>query len=697
MTAAATRKLVKDIDLALKKVDEGIEEFNDGYEEAHSASCKSDKDRLCSDLKKCISRQQRLRTQIRDWLSSSADSSCKKRLETAKKQIEVDMQRFKDLERDCKTRAFSTTALRNRSDSGLEDSEQMKYEQWLEDTLSTLQGQVDELDADIEALKKRKGDEHDRLLEQQKRHKWHIGKLEQLLRAFRNDSVSLVDLAFCRESVDVYLEMYADADYYHDDTLYECFNLADVQEQDCKSPNGGGSSPELSAAPEPVVTDVKRSKDRKAERKDAKASARQTQAAPAVQAPPAAPTRTVLPAKNTAAKSAELPAERKVSAKSAVTSETSTSKATEEPGEVKVLEDQLLSEAQEFCCKICYVHVVSAKPVLTSCAHLFCGDCFDSWLAQHPESQSWAQRAKQGPDRTIPCPVCKHELNVKTDLHPINGSATQGENLLLWRMLSSLKVMCCNNPKLRQDGACNWIGEYGTFQQHYACCGNEPLESFKQLTAGDEACSETTAGESAASDGESATSSSPQGSSSVSVSPDPVERLKEPEAETKQVPSSKGEMMNRLPSPARSERSSTKKASTPCRAVSCFEPSASDTTLIGVSTGDRLEVQTRHESGWAYCRNPETSLTGWVPMWVLPIEEEPVAAPAPEPEARTSKAQEAALPVLRATAAFVASEGSQLSLSPDDLVEIVQQHSSGWTFGRHGGAEGWFPAWACAQ
>jgi hypothetical protein len=50
------------------------------------------------------------------------------------------------------------------------------------------------------------------------------------------------------------------------------------------------------------------------------------------------------------------------------------------------------------------------------------------------------------------------------------------------------------------------------------------------------------------------------------------------------------------------------------------------------------------------------------------------------------------------TTAFVATDPSQLSLVADELVEIVQQHTTGWTYGRKTDlSEGWFPDWACAQ
>ena len=54
-----------------------------------------------------------------------------------------------------------------------------------------------------------------------------------------------------------------------------------------------------------------------------------------------------------------------------------------------------------------------------------------------------------------------------------------------------------------------------------------------------------------------------------------------------------------------------------------------------------------------------------------------------------------------ATSSFSAASASQLSLLVGDSVEIIEQHESGWTYGRKvesGSAapavEGWFPTWA---
>lgn len=145
----------------------------------------------------------------------------------------------------------------------------------------------------------------------------------------------------------------------------------------------------------------------------------------------------------------------------------------------KIHENQLLSSAQEFVCGICQEFVVGCGPVLTSCSHLFCGDCFDRWTEACPIEQSWAERldsrAGLADEVSVPCPACGESLDLPGDLSPISSDSQQSTNLVLWRMLSSLKVACKNHSKVRGNGCCDWVGEYGEYQSHARACQNCPV------------------------------------------------------------------------------------------------------------------------------------------------------------------------------------------------------------------------------
>mmetsp|Transcript_24639 Transcript_24639/g.70901 ORF Transcript_24639/g.70901 Transcript_24639/m.70901 type:complete len:649 (-) Transcript_24639:159-2105(-) len=151
------------------------------------------------------------------------------------------------------------------------------------------------------------------------------------------------------------------------------------------------------------------------------------------------------------------------------------------PESVKVIVEQLIQDgsekgdmAEEFVCKICLVHLVGCKPKLTTCSHLFCGDCLEKWFAVQPGSQSWARRACS--TGTVPCPVCKEKLNEERDLHLVSAGGSGG-SLLLWQMLAEMPIVCANHPKCNPEGKCDWRGKYGTYQEHIRECKNMPMFS----------------------------------------------------------------------------------------------------------------------------------------------------------------------------------------------------------------------------
>lgn len=192
------------------------------------------------------------------------------------------------------------------------------------------------------------------------------------------------------------------------------------------------------------------------------------------------------------------------------------------------------------------------------------------------------------------------------------------------------------------------------------------------------------------------------------------------------------------------------------KATSSFEPTGSN--MVAVQAGDYVQVLERHSSGWTYCKNishaSSSSGVGWAPSWIVqPVQQ--AAAPAAE-AATAAKSQESArtpqtsapsvkqqvlsqqpqpqqpqpqqpqqqagaaavapVPkataqpqrtVMRATAAFNATSSAQLTVALQELVEVIERHASGWTYGRRVNEaqvadstplEGWFPDWVvCAQ
>lgn len=69
-TQACLSTVAGEIDRCLKKVAEGVEQFEDIWQKVHNASNSNQKEKYEADLKKEIKKLQRLRDQIKSWLAS---------------------------------------------------------------------------------------------------------------------------------------------------------------------------------------------------------------------------------------------------------------------------------------------------------------------------------------------------------------------------------------------------------------------------------------------------------------------------------------------------------------------------------------------------------------------------------------------------------------------------------------------------
>lgn len=730
MTAAATRKLTKDIENVLKKVNEGLEEFDECWEQATSAGSGPQKEKLGEELKKSINKLQRLRAQIREWIGQAGvPNGLKDKLEDARKKIESDMQRFKEFERDLKTKAYSSSALVRRDNE--EEVEKVKYQDWLAQQIQTLQDQLDLFEADIEALEKKKSlgnDEKSRLAqlkELQERHRWHIRKLEQLLRAVDNDAVEVSDLAVVRDSIEIYVESCEEPDCYHDESLYDGFDLTEFEEKAAppRTPTADASK-ECSTPASSKEEPQRRNKDKDKRRKEEKKEKKKEEKKAGTTANPAGS-----PVVSKASVVRNPPAEVKTMLEAAGAAVKKTdSRERLDTDEVKVQEDQLLGEAEEFICKICQIHVVGCGPKLTSCSHLFCGDCIAQWFAQHPESQTWAQRAKAaGPERVVPCPVCKQPLNEKRDLYPVCGVTSRSENLLLWRMLSSLKIMCCNHPKVRSDGKCDWIGEYGSYQKHAERCKNLPVAESGFVESENNTPAQTPQLKPA-----------PQ-APPVTVAPLPASAAVPPQrapaaASPKQAPaappapapmaSSPAAVQGAIgaaPSPApaspapaaapavaaRSQAQPVPKAVAP-KAAAPTVSAAQAVAAAAALSAPRAATPAAATTAPAAAAPPTSSASekpaavGAAPR--RPPTEEQGQPQQAQPQQRRQEQTQASNStsdssfVAPAMSAFEPSGSNMVPVQAGDLIQVLEQHGSGWTYAKNlslagNSAAGWIPSW----
>lgn len=219
----------------MKKVDEGVELFDDIWEKVYSAEQQNQKEKYEIDLKKEIKKLQRLRDQIKTWISSS-DVKDKEPLLEARRLIETKMEQFKICEKETKTKTYSKEGLARQE--RLDPSEQAKREttEWIGDIVERLGTLVEEHEVEIERLsvgKGKKTNKHliDDLMHYIVQHKYHISKLEGIMRLVNNDVLDVDAVNPIREDLEYYIDSYDDEDYvqaYDEDFFYEALGLDEL-------------------------------------------------------------------------------------------------------------------------------------------------------------------------------------------------------------------------------------------------------------------------------------------------------------------------------------------------------------------------------------------------------------------------------------------------------------------------------------
>uniref|UniRef100_A0A7S1ZNC6 CCR4-NOT transcription complex subunit 3 n=1 Tax=Trieres chinensis TaxID=1514140 RepID=A0A7S1ZNC6_TRICV len=229
------RKLQTEIDRVMKKVDEGVSLFDEIWEKVYSAEQQNQKEKHEVDLKKEIKKLQRLRDQIKTWIGSS-DVKDKDALIDARKLIETKMEQFKICEKETKTKTYSKEGLL-RQDK-LDPTEQAKKDctAWIADYIEQLNQIVDEKDVEIERLSSGKGKKTNKHIIEDytdivNSHKFHISKLEGIMRLVNNDRLAVDTVEEIKEDLEYYLEAHEEEEYmqsYDEEIFYEPLGLENL-------------------------------------------------------------------------------------------------------------------------------------------------------------------------------------------------------------------------------------------------------------------------------------------------------------------------------------------------------------------------------------------------------------------------------------------------------------------------------------
>ncbi|CAK9301009.1 unnamed protein product [Gordionus sp. m RMFG-2023] len=274
---ADRRKLQSEIDRCLKKVTEGVEIFEDIWQKVHTATNANQKDKYETDLKKEIKKLQRLRDQIKTWTASS-DIKDKRQLQENRRIIETQMERFKVIERETKTKAYSKEALsggttgvgihpgtghpreagkgrsnrksgrklakKNLTGDGKNEVNEMKA--WITSLIEKLRNQTSAFEEEIEAavqnskkkkLEKEKQDRVDQLRKLVEKHKYHAKNLDIVFRMLDSSLVDCESIKNIKDDLEFYIESCQDPDFKENEYIYEDFNLDETNEDDSYTPS----------------------------------------------------------------------------------------------------------------------------------------------------------------------------------------------------------------------------------------------------------------------------------------------------------------------------------------------------------------------------------------------------------------------------------------------------------------------------
>lgn len=226
---------IAEIDRVLKKVDEGVELFDEIWEKVYTAEQQNQKEKYEMDLKKEIKKLQRLRDQIKTWIGSS-EVKDKDALLEARKLIETKMEQFKICEKETKTKTYSKEGLAREERLDPAEEAKLRTTSWIAEYVERFQELLAEKEFEIEKLSVGKGKKQNKhliegLQAQIANHKFHLIKLEGIIRLVNNDRLECDPVDALKEDLDYYLESCQDEEYmmaYDEDFFYESLGLEDL-------------------------------------------------------------------------------------------------------------------------------------------------------------------------------------------------------------------------------------------------------------------------------------------------------------------------------------------------------------------------------------------------------------------------------------------------------------------------------------
>lgn len=223
--------MLVEIERTLKKVTEGLEIFHETLDKLGTAATPNQKEKVETDLKKEIKKLQRLRDLIKGWQTLS-EIKDKQALHDSRRSIETEMERFKILEKEMKIKAFSKEGLNQTTKMDPREKERLELAHWINSAVDRLNTQIDALEAEMEAIQLKGGtsgrqvkERLERLTSLTDRHKFHVRKLELILRLLGNERLEVEEVVPIKEDIEYYIEENQEDDFMENEQVYDDLDL----------------------------------------------------------------------------------------------------------------------------------------------------------------------------------------------------------------------------------------------------------------------------------------------------------------------------------------------------------------------------------------------------------------------------------------------------------------------------------------
>ncbi|GET89290.1 hypothetical protein, conserved [Leishmania tarentolae] len=219
------KKVQTEADRLLKKVNEGLDAYDELHEKLANAPNASAKERLEGDLKRELKKLQRHREAMKSFLQND-DYKEKPKMQVSRKKIEERMETFRAIEREMKTKAFSNEGL---ASAALERADSAT-EQWLKDAIEEGRKKIELLEYEVQKAnngrvrrgKQQQKSEYQIRLENLQT---HFFKWESLLRMVNNEELDTDEVDDLQEPIQKVLEDDVDLEVMEDMSIYDSFDI----------------------------------------------------------------------------------------------------------------------------------------------------------------------------------------------------------------------------------------------------------------------------------------------------------------------------------------------------------------------------------------------------------------------------------------------------------------------------------------